>query len=243
MKKWIPQTGWLLALGLAIICLVLIFEVSNRIHLESLLRADPAQLDKHRDRSEIPTERPLLLLTGDSRARDLGSTKIGEYHVENRGIPGQTTAEILARVGRDMAILKPDEVVVIAGINDLKIGSAAGRGPVQAATALGEILAIGEAMDIPITLLEVWGATENFTLRGLPLPQSLPGDILALNSRIIEMGALGSAKTASANAILNNENLVRAELARDTFHLNDQGLEILRKLISESLDATSTDTD
>ena len=88
MKKWIPQTGWLLALGLAIICLVLIFEVSNRIHLESLLRADPAQLDKHRDRSEIPTERPLLLLTGDSRARDLGSTKIGEYHVENRGIPG-----------------------------------------------------------------------------------------------------------------------------------------------------------
>jgi hypothetical protein len=51
------------------------------------------------------------------------------------------------------------------------------------------------------------------------------------------------ARTASINVILNDDGLVRADLARDALHLNDRGLDILRKLIVESLDAEETDTD
>jgi|GEM_PF-5338913 len=240
MNKWLLLSGWLLALGLGITCLILIFEIRERAHMESVLRADPAQLNQHRIRSETVIERPLMLLTGDSRARDLGTTKIGRYHVENRGIPGQTTAEVLARVGRDMAILKPDLVVVIAGINDLKT-SPSGGGPSQAAAALGEIVAIGEAMKIPVTLIANWGASEAISLRGIFLPANLPEAIAALNSSIAKLNFSKSAITAPMDVILNDDGLVRTEFARDALHLNDRGLDILRKLILESLDGEKTD--
>ena len=242
MKKWTPHIGWCLALGLTILCLILIFHVRERVLLEKALRANPALLDQHRDRSEMTLERPLLLITGDSRAKDLGTTKIGRFHVENRGIAGQTTTEVLARVGRDMAILRPDQVIVIAGINDLKISSADGEEPTQAAAALMEILAIGEAMNIPVTLLEAWGASESITLRGMFLPSHLASAVRALNLKITKMKRPESARIASTNAILNDNDLVRAELARDALHLNDRGLDILRKLILESLDGEKTDT-
>ena len=240
MNKWLPLSGWLLAVGLGITCLILIFEIRERADMESVLRADPAQLNQHRVRSGTVTERPLMLLTGDSRARDLGTTKIGRYHVENRGIPGQTTAEVLARVGRDMAILKPDLVVVIAGINDLKT-SPSGGGPSQAAAALAEIVAIGEAMKIPVTLIANWGASEAISLRGIFLPANLPETIAALNSSIAKINLSESAITAPMDVILNDDGLVRTEFARDALHLNDRGLDILRKLILKSLDGYKTD--
>lgn len=243
MKKWIFPIGWCLALAMAVICLILIIDIRERVLREETLRANPAQLNLHRDQSETTLLRPLLLVTGDSRAKDLGTTKIGRYHVENRGVPGQTTVEVLARVGRDMAILRPDQVVVISGINDLKISSVGGERPAQAAAALAEILAIGEAMNIPVTLLEVWGASESTTLRGFFLPSNLPAAVLALNSSIAKMNNQEGARTASINVILNDDGLVRADLARDALHLNDRGLDILRKLIVESLDAEKTDTD
>lgn len=241
MNKWIPLTGWILALGLGITCLILIFEIQERMFMESVLRADPGQLNQHRARSEAGLARPLILLTGDSRARDLGTAKIGRYHVENRGIPGQTTAEVLARVGRDMAILRPNQVVVIAGINDLKAGSSGG-GPSQAASALEEIVAIGEAMKIPVTVIETWGPSEGTYLRGMALPANLPEAIATLNSRLSKINSSKSARTAPADVILNDNDLVRAEFARDSLHLNERGLDILRKLIHESLDAENTDT-
>ena len=240
MKKWIFPIGWCLALAMAVICLILIIDIRERVLREETLRANPAQLNLHRDQSETTLLRPLLLVTGDSRAKDLGTTKIGRYHVENRGVPGQTTVEVLARVGRDMAILRPDLVVVIAGINDLKT-SPSGGGPSQAAAALAEIVAIGEAMKIPVTLIANWGASEAISLRGIFLPANLPETIAALNSSIAKINLSKSAITAPMDVILNEDGLVRTEFARDALHLNDRGLDILRKLILKSLDGYKTD--
>jgi len=48
-----------------------------------------------------------------------------EWSVLNRGINGQTAAEIRARFGRDVLVHRPAYVVILAGVNDIYGGSSA----------------------------------------------------------------------------------------------------------------------
>ncbi len=63
----------------------------------------------------------MLVFFGDSRALMWTSpAALTEYRVVNRGIGNQTTAQVSLRLEADLAPLRPDIVVLEAGVNDLK---------------------------------------------------------------------------------------------------------------------------
>ena len=68
------------------------------------------------------TERPVAVLFGDSITRNWYKNDkewLEEHHFIGRGIGGQTTMQMLSRFRPDVIELKPEYVVILAGINDI----------------------------------------------------------------------------------------------------------------------------
>lgn len=85
------------------------------------VRLDPAGLGVHAGaRSRAPAEGPVLVFFGDSRAAMWPPPVGTAYHIENRGVGFQTTAQMLLRFDADVARLHPAVVVFEGGVNDLK---------------------------------------------------------------------------------------------------------------------------
>ncbi len=101
---------------------VLVHTARRYVEETNAVRLDPAGLKVYA--TERPKPRgngPLLVLFGDSRAAMWPAPPMPSgYRVVNRGIGYQTTAQILLRLDKDLAPLRPNVVVVEAGVNDLK---------------------------------------------------------------------------------------------------------------------------
>jgi lysophospholipase L1-like esterase len=86
------------------------------------VRLDPGGLRIYAsERTKPRGDDPLLVFFGDSRAAmwPAPASPTG-YRVVNRGIGYQTTAQMLIRFDADLASLRPNVVVLEAGVNDLK---------------------------------------------------------------------------------------------------------------------------
>jgi len=68
--------------------------------------------------------RPRLVLIGDSRISRWSTDALaGRWEILNRGIGGETAAQLAARFQSDAIALDPDVIVIEAGINDLVAAS------------------------------------------------------------------------------------------------------------------------
>ena len=228
--------GWITSVAAASGCVILFQSLQGALAREQRLRHSTAGLE---NRVDDPKTRnaPILLVTGDSRAAQLGEDPLGRFAVVNRGVPGQTTIEVLARIGRDMAVTRPDQVLVIAGVNDLKNGVESPEELTTLMRSFEEILLIGEAMDIPITLCRVWGASNKASLRGLALPPGLGDDVEETNRLLRELTADRGANIAEIDPILDEQGLAKESLSADALHLNAAGVGVLRKSLLDSLDS------
>ena len=139
LRATIPWIGWCIAALATCAAVVLAIALQDRLQIEARLRSSTALLAEHRG-AAVKEGRPRLLLTGDSRAAGLGGDPLGPFTIVNRGLSGQSSIELVARIGRDMAQLRPDHAVVIIGVNDLKPGDADERRVRQAAASIMEIM-------------------------------------------------------------------------------------------------------
>lgn len=89
--------------------------------------ADWPQLGYYREQNATlpatPGERPRVVFFGDSITEGWGATGSSTFFPGkgyiNRGISGQTTAQMLLRFRQDVIALRPALVVVLAGTNDI----------------------------------------------------------------------------------------------------------------------------
>lgn len=104
------------SLGLNLLLLLLWRADDRRLQA---LRLDPLGLSAFP--SPIPpAQPPVIVFYGDSRAAAWEAPAIPGATVLNRGISGQTTAQILGRFEAHIAPLEPQIIVIQAGVNDLK---------------------------------------------------------------------------------------------------------------------------
>ena len=232
----LAMLGWLIAAGAAAGCLILFQSLQEVLAREQRLRQSTAGLENRTSHTRI-SNKPLVLITGDSRAAQLGEAPLGDFAVVNRGVPGQTTIEVLARIGRDMAVSRPDHVIVVAGVNDLKQGELSSEEMAAIVRSFEEMLLIGDAMGIPVTVCPIWGASSKPTLRGFALPSNLDGYVRDANLLLRAVAEEKGADIANADPLLDEKGLVRESLSSDALHLNAAGQEVLRKLLLESLDS------
>lgn len=89
--------------------------------------SDWAELGRYRAaNAQLPARQagvPRVLFYGDSITQGWGEKDTAAFFPGkgylNRGIGGQTTAQLLLRFSQDVIALKPDVVVILAGTNDL----------------------------------------------------------------------------------------------------------------------------
>lgn len=167
----------------------------------------------------------------DNWTRDHGVFFESNPTYVNRGISGQTSAQMLLRFRPDVIELKPKVVVISAGTNDI----AGNRGSISIERIAGNIFSMVELAkvnNIKVVLASVLPSTSYSWS-----PSIEPAD------KIIELNKLLKAY-ADENKIVyldyytpmvNEKKGLKKELGRDTVHPNVQGYDVMEPLVQEAI--------
>jgi len=153
----------------------------------------------------------------------------------NRGISGQTTPQMLLRFPQDVISLKPEVVIILAGINDI----AENTGPISNEGILENIIAMSElakANNIKVILCSVLPANRfNWN------PKISPAN------RVIELNKMIQS-FADKNKIIyvdyfsqmvDDENGLQKQYGEDGVHPNKEGYLVMKTIVNEAIERIS----
>lgn len=148
-----------------------------------------------------------------------------------RGISGQTTAEMLCRFRQDVINLKPETVVILAGINDM----AENRGPISHEAVMNNIISMCElakANGIGVRLCSVTPSD------GFPWRKEIKDvskRIVRLNGMIKEYAENNGIPYVDYYSALANENGGMGKYSGDGVHPNDAGYAVMESIVIKTL--------
>jgi lysophospholipase L1-like esterase len=151
----------------------------------------------------------------------------------NRGISGQTTAQMLVRLFEDVISLKPAVMVLYAGTNDI----ARNNGPQTIEMIQGNFQAMVELAQlhgIRVVLCSVTPVSDygpRKMTEGRP-----PADILKLNDWL--KGYAAKTKSVYADyfaAVVDDKGMLKEGLSRDGLHPNDKGYELMSPVAAAAI--------
>lgn len=189
------------------------------------------------DNSELPPAAPgeqRVVFLGDQITElwDQGSAKffIGKPYV-NRGIVGQTTAQMLVRFRQDVIALKPRVVVIHGGTNDLTgvLGPSTGDTVGDNITSMTEL---AKANGIRVVLASVTPVCDCFKEQTAVRPQ---GKIIGLNGWIRDYAAKTGAVYLDYYAALAEGRNFRMALTRDGLLPNEAGYAVMAPLAEHAI--------
>ncbi len=149
----------------------------------------------------------------------------------NRGISGQTTAQMLVRFRPDVIDLKPDLVVLLAGINDI----AGNTGPMSLETIANNIKSMAELAKvngIKVILCSILPAYDFPWNPGLNPSKK----VIQLNKMIQDFAKQNDMVYLDYHSEMVDERLgMKKELSRDEVHPNVKGYKIMEPLLEEAI--------
>jgi lysophospholipase L1-like esterase len=169
----------------------------------------------------------------DSWGRNYGKFFPGKPYI-NRGISGQTTAQMLIRFRPDVIALKPKAVVILAGTNDI----AGNTGPATLEEIEGNLTSMAElarANGIKVVLASVMPVTDAIKPQTGRRP---PEKINALNAWIKEYARkTGAVYLDYYSAMVDGKGMLKQELTYDGLHPNDAGYQLIEPVAQKAIDA------
>ncbi len=152
----------------------------------------------------------------------------------NRGIGGQTTAQMLVRMYPDVVALKPAAMILLAGTNDIARNN--GQQTLEMITNNFEAIAtLARAHNIKVILCTVLPISD-YTAR----PQSArrpPADILKLNAWIKEFAARTGATVADYYAAtVDEKGFLKDGFSGDGLHPNAKGYDLMAPVAQAAID-------
>ncbi|MBR6346201.1 MAG: glycoside hydrolase family 97 catalytic domain-containing protein [Bacteroidales bacterium] len=192
---------------------------------------DWAQFSRYALKNSELTRRPRAVLFGDSITqswvRDDGEW-LEEHNFAGRGISGQTTMQMLVRFRADVLDLKPEYVVILAGIND--IGRNNGYISVEHTfdniVSMVELARLHGIKPVMCTLLPAWEIGWRRRV-GDPRPQ-----IDKLNSLIRAYAdEQGIPLVDYHSAMKTPDGAMKPELELDAVHPNLEGYKVMEKVL------------
>jgi len=169
--------------------------------------ADWPQLGRYRaENAALPsaqTGKPRVVFFGDSITEGWGKTGSATFFPGkpylNRGISGQTTAQMVVRFRQDVIALKPAAVVILAGTNDIA-GNTGPATPEMIQDNLASMVQLAKANGIKVVLASILPASDYPWKPGLaPAPK-----IRALNAWIRQYAAAQGALYLDYHAALDD---------------------------------------
>ncbi len=180
-----------------------------------------------------------VVFFGDSRARQWPAPEgLAGFEFIQRGIDGQTSAQVLERYRHHVAPLRPDVVVIQAGVNDFLLLNLY---PSRQAALTAECV---ENLRALVDQATAGGATVILTTVFPTGPAPLPEQYLWLPPMREALAAVNAelAGWAASNvlvldtaAILAEGGEVRADYAFDALHLSEAGYAALNTVLVEVL--------
>jgi lysophospholipase L1-like esterase len=189
-----------------------------------------------------------VVLIGDSRiARWPTSALDDRVEVINRGIGGETLAQMAHRYERDAIALKPDVIFIQSGGNDLVaatfMDNGAGRAVVgQTAETLLRLTAEGAASGAQVLLTTIIPAARPELLRLPVWNESLRDDVAKVNSELRRSALPAKARLIDLSAALagGDDRLLPDEFRLDAVHLNQAGYDRLTEFLLRNLPSRSS---
>jgi lysophospholipase L1-like esterase len=153
----------------------------------------------------------------------------------NRGISGQTTPQMLVRFRQDVIDLHPKVVVVLAGTNDI----AGNTGPMRNEDIESNYASMAElarANGIRMVLSSVL-PVHNYTEKARDFFAQRPRErILALNEWLKDYCARNHLVYLDYfSALVDDQDMLKRELADDGLHPNDAGYKIMAPLAEKAI--------
>ncbi|OHD64047.1 MAG: hypothetical protein A2176_05490 [Spirochaetes bacterium RBG_13_51_14] len=162
----------------------------------------------------------------------------------NRGMPGETTAQSLLRIDRDLLSLKPDIVVIELGVNDC---SSIGALPEIDRTIIEKcksnfdnIISMLHRKRIRTVVLTIFPASTICPARWPVWSENTREAIHEVNYHLMK-------KNSSDNIVINCDPIflenrkMKREYAVDSFHINKDGYKMLNALIKPHLSTSKSD--
>lgn len=199
---------------------------------------DWPNLNKYRDlNSKVPSPaagKKRVVYMGDSITEfwmNNDSTFFNTRPYLNRGISGQTTGQMLLRFRQDVIDLKPDVVVILAGINDI----AQNNGPEKLEDIFGNIVSMVElakANHIKVVISSVLPA---FALPWRPAIDPVP-QVAALNDLLKAYAAKnGIIYLDYFTAMADARKGLPANLSKDGVHPSLEGYKVMEPLAVKAI--------
>mgnify|MGYP003492999357 CR=1 FL=1 len=236
-----PSNITILALSLALLVSagfnVLLYQQGQKYYLQlNVTGLDPLGLNSYPNSVE-KTQQPVIIFYGDSRAESWPAPdQIKNATIINRGIGGQTTAQVLGCFQQHVVSLKPKTIVIQVGVNDLKTIPLF---PEQKAaiiqnckTNIGQI--VKNSLDTGAKVI----ITTIFPLGTLPIERKpfWSDDVaIAINDVNDYIKTLAGDRVTvfdSSQVLANSQGIVDPKYSRDFLHINSEGYAALNKAIA-----------
>jgi lysophospholipase L1-like esterase len=202
--------------------------------------ADFAQLGRYRaddERlSQTKAEPPRVVFLGDSITDNwsgaAGTIFSAHKGYINRGISGQTTAQMLLRFRQDVIDLHPAAVLILAGTNDIAGNTGAATLP-MIEDNLRSMTELAKSNHIRVILASLLPVSDYSWRRGLR-----PADkVRSLNAWIERYAqSVGATYVDFHTALTNAQGGMDAALASDGVHPTDAGFAIMTQLAQRAID-------
>lgn len=221
----------------SVICMVFLSFLGNISYGQ-----DWANLSKYKEDNAKVLTSPIdysgVVFMGNSITESWILKRPNFFHTKkyiNRGISGQTTAQMLLRFRQDVIDLNPKIVVILAGINDI----AQNTGPYSIEITSGNIFSMCELAkqnDIKAVLCSVLPALDFPWRRGLEPAQK----VIQLNN-ILKLYAKknGLLYVDYFSEMSNNQMGLKEELATDGVHPNEAGYAIMEPILEKAIEKLS----
>jgi len=153
----------------------------------------------------------------------------------NRGISGQTTAQMLLRFYPDVIALKPKAVLILAGTNDI----GGNLGPVSLESIEQNLMAMSDmarANNIKVIIASLTPVCDNHRPQTAMRP---PEKINALNQWIRDYTTKnGFTYLDYFTSTADEKGFFKADITDDGLHPNPKGYEIMAPLAQKAIDQT-----
>lgn len=241
----LSRRGWLMlallvgASAFSLVACVGLWGVARgRYRQELLVRLDPTSASRFMAANEalgprMPGQRRVVLF-GDSRVEKWGPPLVIDgAEVVNQGSSGETTAQGLLRVARDVVALQPEVVVVQYGINDLKaIGvlPEREREVVEGCAARLEAIVrrIRQECGATVVVLTVYPVGKLPITRRMVWSDRTLAAVEEVNKRLRALEDDGVV-VVDCDPVLGRESRMKAEYAMDDLHLLPAGYKALNE--------------
>jgi len=191
------------------------------------------------------TGRKRVILFGDSRIKEWDELPAQNgYTFINRGLSGETTAQMRARFATDVLGLNPDIVIIQAGINDIV---AAAQIKKETAKILDECITNIEYFintlqehNIKVIYTTIIPPANPGIDRWLVWDDSIKDNVENVNRIILEHNKKNNIYVINTKELLmDNYGVWRQGVNKDTLHLTRKGYTILNSALSDLLEYKS----